>query len=272
MELDARLTLFSIDRSDLDLNQMSTSLVILVNASSLALAVQKMTDRHVVPESEARPEAGTEPRRRLLDPVDRASEILFGLIMVLTFTVSLNAVEAGRPDVRAMLIGALGCNFAWGIIDAVMFLMGIKGERSLALRTVRAIREAPTVGAAHAIIADALPGIVLPALSVLDLERIRLHLLQTSDLVIEPRLSRQDYLGAICIFMLVFFCTLPVVVPFMLLQDASLALRASNVVAVLMLFLTGYTFGKQSGRPWRVGLLMVAIGLLLMAVAVVLGG
>jgi hypothetical protein len=41
MELDARLTLFPIDRLDLDLNQMNTSLVILVNASSLALAVQR---------------------------------------------------------------------------------------------------------------------------------------------------------------------------------------------------------------------------------------
>jgi hypothetical protein len=39
-----------------------------------------------------------------------------------------------------------------------------------------------------------------------------------------------------------------------------------------MLFLTGYTFGKQSGRPWRVGLLMVVIGLSLMSVALVLGG
>jgi VIT1/CCC1 family predicted Fe2+/Mn2+ transporter len=232
-----------------------------------------MTDHHVVPESGVRPElSGAETRRRLLDPVDRASEILFGLIMVLTFTVSLNAAEAGRPDVRAMLIGALGCNFAWGIIDAVMFLMGIKGERSLALRTVQAIREAPTVDAAHAIIADALPTIVLPALSVPDLERIRLHLLRTSDAVVEQRLSRQDYLGAICIFMLVFLCTLPVVVPFMILQDAAFALRISNVVAVVMLFLTGYAFGKQSGRPWRVGLLMVAIGLSLVSVALVLGG
>jgi uncharacterized membrane protein YjgN (DUF898 family) len=180
-----------------------------------------MEDRQAVPESETPPDVtGTEARYRLLDPVDRASEVLFGLIMVLTFTVSLNAAEAGRPDVRAMLIGALGCNFAWGVIDAIMFLMGVKGERSLALQTVQAVREAPTVSAAHAIIADALPIIVLPALSVLDLERIRLHLLQISDTVIETRLSRQDYLGAICIFMLVFLCTLPVVLPFMFLQEA----------------------------------------------------
>ena len=87
-----------------------------------------MKGRPTVPESSAMLEAAaTESQRRLLDPVDRASEVLFGLIMVLTFTVTLNAAEAGRPDVRAMLIGALGCNFAWGVIDAVMFLMGIKG-------------------------------------------------------------------------------------------------------------------------------------------------
>jgi VIT1/CCC1 family predicted Fe2+/Mn2+ transporter len=208
----------------------------------------------------------------VLDPVDRASEILFGLIMVLTFTVSLDAAEAGRSDIRAMLFGALGCNLAWGIIDAIMFLMAAKGERALASRKLRAIQEAPTVTAAHVLIADALPSMVLPALSTVELERIRLHLMRIPDSVAEQRLDRQDYLGAICIFLLVFFCTLPVVIPFMFFNDASLALRVSNVIAILMLFLAGYAFGKRSGRPLRVGLLMVAIGLSLVSVAVVLGG
>ena len=76
--------------------------------------------------------AGSKPARRLLDPLARASEVLFELIMVLTFTLSLNATAAGREDVSAMLIGALGCNLAWGIIDAVMFLRGTKGRASLA--------------------------------------------------------------------------------------------------------------------------------------------
>jgi len=112
-----------------------------------------MANRPITPGSEAQNEPErTESRRRVLDPVERAGEVLFGLIMVLTFTVSLNATEAGRSDVRVMLVGALGCNLAWGIIDAVMFLMGIKGERSLAAQTVRAIQEAPTVSAAHMLI------------------------------------------------------------------------------------------------------------------------
>jgi len=53
-------------------------------------------------------------RKRVLEPNERISEVLFGLIMVLTFTGSLSVAESGRDDVRAMLIGALGCNLAWG--------------------------------------------------------------------------------------------------------------------------------------------------------------
>ena len=49
--------------------------------------------------------------------------------MVLTFTGALSVAEAGRADVREMLIGALGCNLAWGIIDAVFYLMAVSGRQ-----------------------------------------------------------------------------------------------------------------------------------------------
>src|SRR5947199_3354239 len=78
--------------------------------------------------------------KRLLDPIDRVSEILFGLIMVLTFTGSLSIAEAGRDDVRTMLIGALGCNLAWGIIDGVLYLMGCLAEKGRGLVTFGALR------------------------------------------------------------------------------------------------------------------------------------
>ena len=62
--------------------------------------------------------------KRVLDPVSRVSEILFGVIMVLTFTGSLSVATAGRAEVREMLVGALGCNLAWGVIDGILYLMG----------------------------------------------------------------------------------------------------------------------------------------------------
>src|SRR5512137_1155096 len=89
--------------------------------------------------------AGVEPTtssKRVLEPIERISEVLFGLIMVLTFTCSFSVAEAGRAEVRTMLLAALGCNFAWGIIDGIMYLMGCLAERARSLVALRAVRVA----------------------------------------------------------------------------------------------------------------------------------
>ena len=67
---------------------------------------------------------------RWLDPIDRVSEILFGLIMVLTSTGTLSVVTAGRADVKTMILGALGCNLAWGIIDAGLLFCWAASENA----------------------------------------------------------------------------------------------------------------------------------------------
>ena len=59
-------------------------------------------------------EPSTELPHRVLDPMDRISEVLFGLIMVLTYTGTLSVMSDDRTEVRTMLLGALGCNLAWG--------------------------------------------------------------------------------------------------------------------------------------------------------------
>ena len=111
----------------------------------------------------------SEPKRRLLDPTERFSEILFGLIMVLTFTGTLSVAEAGRADVREMLVAALGCNFAWGIVDAVMYLVTVLVTRSRSLRAIRSVRE----GADAAMLADVLPEEAVKAMTPRDLESLR---------------------------------------------------------------------------------------------------
>ncbi|MCA1371783.1 VIT1/CCC1 transporter family protein [Bradyrhizobium sp. BRP14] len=210
--------------------------------------------------------------RGVLDPVDRSSEVLFGLIMVMTFTNSLSVAEAGRADVRSMLIGALGCNLAWGIIDAVMFFMSSMAERKLAERTVQKALTAPDEETARDIVAEALPPIIRPALSSSDLDRIRSYLARLPANEVRARPDAPDVLGALGVFLLVFLCTFPVVAPFTIMADATLALRVSNTIASGLLFLTGYSLGLHSGSPFRLGLRMVAIGLLLVAIASALGG
>ena len=109
--------------------------------------------------------SSTDSSKHVLEPYDRISEVLFGLIMVLTFTGSLSVAESGRADVRLMLIGALGCNIAWGIIDAILYLMGQMAEHGRGLRAWRALRRAKDAEAAYRVIARTMPPVVAETLS-----------------------------------------------------------------------------------------------------------
>src|SRR5215211_2358611 len=95
-----------------------------------------------------------------LSPVDRVSGVIFGLIMALTFTGSLSVATADRNEVRSMLIGALGCNVAWGLVDAVMFLMATMSERGRNLTILKEVRNPPDPARARALILEALPPVV----------------------------------------------------------------------------------------------------------------
>ena len=213
------------------------------------------------------------PSRRALEPADRVAEVLFGLIMVLTFTGSLSVAEAGREDVRAMLIGALGCNLAWGIIDAILYLMGCLAERSRQLMTFRAVRAATSPERARTLLADALPPIISKLVEPAELESIRARLVRLPEPPPRSRMTREDWAGAAGVFLLVFLSTLPVVIPFIVMREALPALRVSNAIAVAMLFMTGYTYGRLTGyRPVGMGISMVALGVVLVAITMALGG
>jgi hypothetical protein len=218
-------------------------------------------------------ESLTNPSEHLLDPMERISEVLFGLIMVLTFTCSFSVAGAGREEVRTMLIGALGCNLAWGIIDAVFYLMGCFSAQGHGILQLKAVRTLSDPSAAHRVIADALPPRVASVLSPAELEVMRQKLNQLPEPPARPRLGRDEWLGALAVFLLVFVSTLPVALPFTLVGDPRLALRTSNAVAVVLLFLVGYRFGHYAGhRPWGMGCAMVILGSALVGITISLGG
>src|SRR5262249_33937564 len=209
---------------------------------------------------------------RVLEPMDRISEVLFGLIMALTFTCTLAVATADHLEVRTMLIGALGCNLAWGIIDGGVYLMTRFNERGRDIMRLRAARAAADPAVARALIAEALPPLLASVLPVDQLELMRQKLVRLPEPG-RPRLTGHDGLGALAICLLSFLSTFPIVIPFLLVADARLALRLSNAVAVAMLFVCGYVFGQYAGfRPWVMALSMVAVGAALVGVAIALGG
>ena len=139
--------------------------------------------------------------KRVLEPNERISEVLFGLIMVLTFTGSLSVAEADRIEVRTMLIGALGCNLAWGIIDGVLYLMGCLSDQGRSIRALRAVKRAAAPEEAHRVIADALPPMVAATLGPADYETVRQALVRVARAAIPSTLGKDEWLGALAVFL-----------------------------------------------------------------------
>ena len=219
------------------------------------------------------PENPTKSSKHVLEPVERISEVLSGLIMVLTFTSSLSAARVGQGQVRTMLIGALGCNLAWGIIDGVFYLMGCLSERARSNAALRALSKAADAEEAQGIIAEAIPPALTSILPPVELQTMRYRLSQLPAPPPYARLTKDDLLGALGIFSLVFLSTFPPVIPFIFTHEARMGLRVSNGVTIVMLFLTGYAFGRYLGRrQWLLGLSMVVLGLTLVGIAIALGG
>jgi len=211
-------------------------------------------------------------RKRLLDPIERSSEVLFGLIMVLTFTGSFRAAGADHDSVGRMLAAALGCNMAWGVIDAVMYLLAALSQRGHNLTLLREVQAAqPARG--RRLIGDAMSDDVAAVLTDADFESIRTRLLQVHKPRAHARLHPSDYQAAFGVFLLVFCSTFPVVLPFLFVKQPERALRISNLIAIIMLFFTGVAYGKFAGEnPWRVGVIMVLIGIGMVSLTIVLGG
>jgi VIT1/CCC1 family predicted Fe2+/Mn2+ transporter len=209
---------------------------------------------------------------KVLDPIDRISEVLFGLFMVLTFTGTLSVVDSGRDEVRDMLVASIGCNMAWGFVDGVMYVLRSLVARGRKARVVRAVRAARPEQA-HRLIVDEV-GRLSAAFSAAELERMRQWIVaQPVPAGPAARVTGQDLRGAVAVFLLVFLSTFPVVLPFVFIADPGIAKRISAAVAIVMLFLCGHAWGRYAGlKPWRTGSVMVGLGLVIEVIVIALGG
>lgn len=215
----------------------------------------------------------SKPVQRFLDPMERISEILFGLVMVLTITCSFSVGGGGRTEVHQMLIGALGCNVAWGAIDAVLYWLACFHARGQKIMTLRVVRSAENPEEAYRVIARALPPLLASVTTSTEFEAIRRKLRQSPEPPPRPHLTRDEWLAGLGVFLLVVVSTIPVVLPFLFVHEPRRALRISNGIAVLLLFLTGYIYGYHTGhRPVRSGLIMTVIGVVMVGMTIALGG
>jgi hypothetical protein len=212
-----------------------------------------------------------------LKPSESLTEIVAGLIVVLSFTLAASVLSGGGQEgARAALLGAIGCNAAWGIIDAVWYMMASAFNRNRRLRIARAIASAPDEAAALAAIRRELDPYLASVTRPEDREQLYRSVRNS---LAHGRLPRRtgwafdDVMGAIGVFCIAIAASLPAVLPLLLIDHPWLALRISNLLVVGLLFVVGYHWAKYvDASPWPAGLALMGLGLALVAVAILLGG
>jgi VIT family len=210
-------------------------------------------------------------RLLVLNPLERVSEVACGLIMVLSFTGALSLAQAAEADVRRMFIAAILCNLTWGVIDATFYLIGCLAENSRSVTLLFKVQQCTDSTRVQKIISRVLPSQVAEAFLPADFERIHAHLKELPLAARRLRLTGRNLRGALGVFLLVVLSTFPVVVPFMFIHNARLALHISNFIAIALLFGCGYILARYVGlRAIRTGLAFVAIGAALVALMIAL--
>ena len=211
-------------------------------------------------------------RDPLLDPIDRLSEVMFGLLMTLTFTGTMSVAIGDGGNVRTVLLAALGCNLAWGIVDGVMHVLTSVTERGRDLARFRAIRAAGT-DEARRHVRSLLPHAENGPATDLTVDAVLVWMKSVRDDGQAARVTRKDIVAASRVFLLVVGATLPPALPFLLFDNVHIAMRASNGIAVVLLILIGWQLDRlmdHKGTPMR--LVVPVLGCLMVAVTIALGG
>lgn len=221
---------------------------------------------------------------RILDPIDRMSETIFSILIVLIFTLAYRAISLLPIDSEILQLtdsitifrASLGAVVAWGIIDAVMYGIFSVFERKDKVRMLNAVKCSSSDPSRLTIIAEAFDYIFEPITDEAHRMQIYAQILEAMKTAQPKRIKieTEDILGAGAVFVAAIVAVIPSLLPLVLFRDnLNLALRLSNLFSLLMLFITGYRWGKYSGyKPWLTGLIIMSIAILMVILAIPLGG
>jgi hypothetical protein len=213
---------------------------------------------------------------RYLDPSESLLEILFGLIMALTMTAGARLLSnPGDIEPLELAVALVGCNIAWGVIDGVFYLLGSRYNRNRRVEFVRRLQRTSDERQAIALIRDEFGLQDEPETRPQDKEtfyRSVLEMLRHAGTA-RAHFRPDDYVAAGIIVALVSATAAPGLIPLLVMDDNSLALRTANALQVILLFAIGYRWAHYSGAsPWRSALVIGLMGIALVLVAVALGG
>jgi len=161
---------------------------------------------------------------------------------------------------------------AWGLVDAVMYLINTLLEHARNQKVADELRRAKTDAEFRMVLEEATPHGLVEQLDDESLTRFR-EWLHRRPVHGKRRLDPHEFRAAVQVWVLVFTSTLPLVVPFMLIDTPRVAMRVSQAIAVVMMFGMGARLARWiGGRPWVGGLLFAATGAAIAVICIALGG
>ena len=147
--------------------------------------------------------------------------------------------------------------------------------RNRKIRLIEAVQRAPDAASALSLVRNEIEPELQELLEPDDAEQMNRSMLKhiAHVRISRTKLTKEDLYGATACFWLVFISCLPAALPFLFFSRPHLALRVSNFLLIALLFLVGQKWAQYAGtNRLLAGIAMVALGLVLVGVAILLGG
>ena len=217
-------------------------------------------------------------RQEHLSEADVQVEMLCGVIMVLVMIgyLKLSLAQDGFEFKKMMMLVPLGCNAAWGIIDGIMYVLINLRERGNKSKLLSLIKSAKDQNEVLALIKNEFGFVFIDLLNKDTQDNIYQEILKglTNTIVEKPKgISKNDLRLVLKTFLIVFSTGVPLVIPFILLNDVWLAIRISHIIGLVMLFSIGYWWAKLASRHRiRSAIALTILGVIIVGITEVLHG
>ena len=206
-----------------------------------------------------------------------SSEPMFGVIMVVCFTSVLRAFPyASDQVVRTILISALFCCIAWGLVDGIFYAWEahyeLEKKKKLQAQAHKAQGDPKN---ARELVEDDLGDTIVDLMDEKDKEQIYQIIEKNVFGVDLGSVSiKEDILTVLIAFSLVVGSSIIVMLPFLWISPATAALKVSNIAGILLLFVMGFWREEDTRFTKKLitGGFTALIALIITLVTVYLGG
>ena len=205
-----------------------------------------------------------------------SSEPMFGVIMVVCFTSVLRAFpDATDKVVETILVSALFCCIAWGLVDGIFYAWEAHYllEKKKKLQAWVQAPKDPKKG--RELVEDDLGDTIVDLMDEKDKEQIYQIVEKNVPGVDLGHVSiKEDIITVAIAFGLVVGSSIIVILPFLWFSPVTTALKISNITGILLLFIMGYwrEEDKRTSKKLITGGFTALVALIITLVTVYLGG